>query len=211
MLIFSVLMLGVILTITLALANIFLPRLKSVGESINSAAAIYAADSVTEWCIYTQRNRQPPVPQPTMSNGATYTIFYGSNPGTCASTESPLNHTLTGTYRGVSRSLKVTTGTTITSAPASIPRGGTVMVTWDNIDNPTSTDWIGLYQTSASDFAFTDWVYVSCTKTPGSYSSSGSCNFAIPNSIPGGTYEFRLFSNNGYTKLATSAPFTITP
>lgn len=107
-LIFSVLMLGVILTITLTLANTLLPRLRSAGEATNSIGAIYAADSAVEWCLYTQRGRVPAVPQPPiMSNGATYTIAYGASPGTCAPSESPLNHIITGTYRDVTRAFKI--------------------------------------------------------------------------------------------------------
>ncbi|MBI2068718.1 MAG: hypothetical protein HYT67_01270 [Candidatus Yanofskybacteria bacterium] len=106
-LIFSVLMLGVILTITLSLANTLLPRLKSAQDSLSSVAAIYAADSAVEWCLYTQRDRQPPVSQPVMSNGATYTILFGAGPGTCAPAESPLNHTVIGTFRTVTRAFKV--------------------------------------------------------------------------------------------------------
>ncbi|MBI2064235.1 MAG: hypothetical protein HYT66_00790 [Candidatus Yanofskybacteria bacterium] len=106
-LIFSVLMLGVILTITLSLANTLLPRLRSARDSLSSVAAIYAADSAVEWCLYTQRDRQPPVPQPVMSNGATYTMLFGVAPATCAPAESPLNHTVIGTFRTVTRAFKI--------------------------------------------------------------------------------------------------------
>ena len=106
-LIFSVLMLGVILTITLSLANTLLPRLKSSGDSLSSVAAIYAADSGVEWCLYTHRGKAPAVPQPVMSNGATYTILFGIAPAACASTESPLNHTVIGTHRNVARAFIV--------------------------------------------------------------------------------------------------------
>ena len=106
-LIFSVLMLGVILTITLSLANTLLPRLRSAHDALNSVAAIYAADSAVEWCLYTQRDRQPSVPQPVMSNGATYAILFGAGPGTCAPAESPWNHIITGTFRSVTRAFKI--------------------------------------------------------------------------------------------------------
>jgi len=106
-LIFSVLMLGVILTITLSLANSILPRLRSSSDALSSVAAIYAADSGVEWCLYTQRDRQPPVPQPVMSNGATYTMLFGVAPATCAPAESPLNHTVIGTFRTVTRAFKI--------------------------------------------------------------------------------------------------------
>lgn len=102
--IFAVLILGVIMTITLALGAIFLPKLRSATESVGSAGAAYAADSALEWCLYTQRGRLPASAQPTMSNGATYNLYFGTNPATCAPTETPLNHRAVGTFRGVSRS-----------------------------------------------------------------------------------------------------------
>ena len=104
-LIFSVLMLGVILTITLALGNIFLPRLRTSTEAINSVAAIYTADSALEWCLHEQRARTPSVSVPTMSITATYVIYFGSGLASCTPAETPLNHRAVGTYRGVTRSL----------------------------------------------------------------------------------------------------------
>lgn len=106
-LIFSVLMLGVILTITLGLANIFLPRLRASSDAIGSVSAIYAADSAVEWCLYTQRSKSPALAQPILSNGATYTIMFGASVASCAPTESPLNHSITGTYRDITRAFKI--------------------------------------------------------------------------------------------------------
>jgi len=106
-LIFSVLMLGVILTITLALGNIFLPKLRTATQAINSAAAAYAADGALEWCLYTQRGKLPALVQPTLTNGATFAVYYpgaANTLATCAPAETPLNHRVVGTYRGVSRS-----------------------------------------------------------------------------------------------------------
>ena len=105
-LIFSVLMLGVILTITLALGNIFLPRLRTSTEAINSIAAIYTADSALEWCLHKQRAGSPVVNPPTMSISSTYIIYFGAGIATCATTETPLNHRVVGTFRGVTRSLE---------------------------------------------------------------------------------------------------------
>ncbi len=103
--IFSVLILGVILTITLALGNIFLPRLRTSTEAIDSVAAIYTADSALEWCLYQQRAKLPSVSAPTMSIGATYVIYFGPGLASCVPAETPLNHRAVGTYRGVTRSL----------------------------------------------------------------------------------------------------------
>lgn len=105
-LIFSVLMLGVILTITLALGNIFLPRLRTSTEAVNSIAAVYTADSALEWCLHEQRARPPSVGAPTISlTGATYVIYFGSGLSSCTPAETPLNHRAVGTYREVTRSL----------------------------------------------------------------------------------------------------------
>ena len=91
------------LAITLALAAIFLPKLRVVGDAAaGSVGAIYAADSALEWCIYTNR-ANPILSPPVMINGATYTLI----PVDC--TILPLNHQVVGTYRSVSRSLQVTT------------------------------------------------------------------------------------------------------
>lgn len=106
-LIFSVLMLGVILTITLSLGNIFLPRLRTSSEVINSMAAIYAADSALEWCLHEQRARPPSVSAPTMSNNATYMLYFGSGVASCTPAEDPLDHRVVGTYNGVTRSLEI--------------------------------------------------------------------------------------------------------
>ena len=100
-------MLGVILTITLALANIFLPKLRTATQAVSSVPAAYASDSGLEWCLYTQRGRLPALGQPIMTNGSTFAVYYPGNANTlatCASTETPLNHRAVGTYRGVSRS-----------------------------------------------------------------------------------------------------------
>jgi len=98
-------MLGVILTITLALGNIFLPHLRTSSDAINSVGAIYTADSALEWCLHEQRARPPSVSAPTMSIGATYVIYFGSGLASCVPAETPLNHRAVGTYRGVTRSL----------------------------------------------------------------------------------------------------------
>lgn len=91
------------LAITLALAGIYLPKLRAVGDAgAGSVGAIYAADSALEWCIYTNR-ANPALPQPVMANGATYRLI----PADC--TVMPLNHQAVGTYHNVSRSLEVTT------------------------------------------------------------------------------------------------------
>ena len=101
-------MLGVILTITLSLGNIFLPRLKTSTEAIDSIAALYTADSALEWCLHEQRAKSPSVTAPTMSISSTYVVYFGSGLALCTPSEKPLNHRAVGSYRGITRSLDMT-------------------------------------------------------------------------------------------------------
>jgi hypothetical protein len=108
--IFTVLILGSMLAITLALTAIYLPRIRAVGDASNgSVGAIYAADSAIEWCLYTSRGN-PPLPSPTMFNGSTYAI---QNPLTAAPDNCTASNSISiqavGTYHSVSRSLQVNT------------------------------------------------------------------------------------------------------
>jgi len=99
---------------------------------------------------------------------------------------------------------------TMSASPATVAAGGGVTATWSGITSPTTTDWIGLYPMGAADTAFVAWIYVSCSQAPGSARAAGSCAFTIPATVAGGSYELRLFSNNGYTKLATSNAVSVT-
>ena len=82
-------------------------------------------------------------------------------------------------------------------------------VNWSAVANPATRDWIGLYRVGDPDTAFVTWVYdSSCTQVAGNTAkSSGSCSF--PMTVAGGNYEFRLFSNDGFTRLATSNAVTV--
>jgi hypothetical protein len=73
--------------------------------------------------------------------------------------------------------------------------GSTPAITWQGVSAPSSSDWIGLYKSGAPDNAYLAWIY-----TGGG--SSGTKAFPIPRGIPGGDYELRMFSNNGYTRIA---------
>jgi subtilisin len=98
----------------------------------------------------------------------------------------------------------------LTANPATATAGGTITAAWSEIGNPAAMDWIGLYAPGGADNAFIHWVYTSCSKTPSSAQASGSCPFVVPSNVPTGTYELRLNSNNGFTRLATSNGLTIT-
>jgi len=108
----------------------------------------------------------------------------------------------------ISSSAPGSSGLTVTSS--TVTAGGGMDVAWTGIPTPTSTDWIGLYTPGAPDTAFLAWTYVSCTQTPGAARAAGACPFLIPAGLAPGTYELRLLANNVFTRLATSAPFTVT-
>lgn len=87
-------------------------------------------------------------------------------------------------------------------------------VKWSAIRNTKPTDWFGVYAPGDPDSvqgnkpqAPKGWLYVSC-KDPDIGHEFGQCDFDL-SKLPNGTYEFRLFSEDGFTKLATSSQFTI--
>ena len=88
-------------------------------------------------------------------------------------------------------------------------RGGSVTASWSGISTPTAFDWIALYSPGAANTAYIDWIYVSCSQTPGSPAAAGSCAFVVPSTIPAGTYELRLLANDQYSVLSTSNAFTV--
>jgi hypothetical protein len=101
-------------------------------------------------------------------------------------------------------------GPSLSVSPMTIAPGGTVTASWSGIVSPSSTDWIGLYTPGAANASFIDWLYVSCSKTPGTARASGSCSFTLPTTLSPGTYQLRLLANDGFTVLATSSSFTVT-
>ena len=114
------------------------------------------------------------------------------------------------TLLATSNSFTVTGSLSLTVSPTTVPAGGTVNATWNKIASPTSTDWIGLYLPEAANSSFIDWIYVSCSNSAGASSTAGSCAFVLPNNLAPGMYALRLFTNNGFTLLATSNSFTVT-
>ena len=95
---------------------------------------------------------------------------------------------------------------TLVTTPNSVPPGGTITAVWNGIAAPTVKDWIGLYvpgSPQGSSFPSLAWRY-----TTGS--ASGNVPLVIPGALAPGTYELRLFSNDGYTRLATSNTITVT-
>jgi subtilisin len=62
-------------------------------------------------------------------------------------------------------------------------------------------DWLAFASTAAPNTSYNTFVYV------GGGTTTRTWTVTMPN--PPGTYEFRLFLNNGYTRVATSPPITV--
>ncbi len=106
---------------------------------------------------------------------------------------------------------------TLSVSPGSAQAGTSVTASWANISSPSSTDWVGVYPSSSTaNNAYVGWFYVrptsgTCSSSVSGAASSGGCTYGLGSLPAGSGYEMRLFSNNGYTRLATSNSFTILP
>jgi uncharacterized repeat protein (TIGR01451 family) len=95
--------------------------------------------------------------------------------------------------------------TALSASPDRVLIGASTSVTWSGIASPMLYDWIGMYRVGDGDGFYLSYQYVdlSCTGASPSYPwAAGACSFTLP-STPG-TYEFRLFTNSTYVRLATS-------
>ena len=80
--------------------------------------------------------------------------------------------------------------------------GATVTVTLAN-GFGGSRDWLALASTSAANTSNLGWTYV------GTGVFNRTWSVAMPSNP--GTYEFRLFTNDGYTRVATSPTIVVVP
>jgi hypothetical protein len=115
------------------------------------------------------------------------------------------------TYTRLAASGMVTVsgGGSLTASPSAVAPGGTVTVSWNNLSASAVNDWIGRYVVGSADPDYGDWKFSSsCAQNLGSSAqSSGSCLFTMP--LISGTYEFRLFAGESYTRRAVSAPVMV--
>jgi Fibronectin type III domain/Right handed beta helix region len=102
-------------------------------------------------------------------------------------------------------------GPTLSASPAAVAPGASVTASWAGVTAPTVRDWIGVYVPGAANSAYntSSWRYTSsCTKTAGTTAkASGSCPIPMPSTA--GTYELRLFANDGFTLIAKSPAITV--
>ncbi len=67
-------------------------------------------------------------------------------------------------------------------------------------------DWVALAAQGAPDSEYSDWQYLNGSgDAPGV--TSATLSFTAPSTL--GSYELRLFANNGYERLATSSPIVV--
>ncbi|HZP14217.1 MAG TPA: hypothetical protein VFA96_00225, partial [Nocardioides sp.] len=95
----------------------------------------------------------------------------------------------------------------LSAGPSPVNAGLAVTATWSDVTAPTSQDWIGVFANTVGS-APDSGTRVAWRFTDGA--ASGTTPITLPvSTAPGTTYELRLFSNNGFTKLATSTPFGV--
>lgn len=79
--------------------------------------------------------------------------------------------------------------------------GGNIAVAYGGVTSPSAKDWIGIYAADAGPGGPGNpsllWRYTAGT-------ASGNVVFPAP-TLPSGAYQARLFSNNGYTTLASTS------
>lgn len=95
---------------------------------------------------------------------------------------------------------------TVTTTTTPALKDGTLGMAWSGVLSPTSLDWIGVYQVGSVDTSYLSWSYTDGT-------NRGKLTLALNqlNLVPGIDYEVRLYTNDSYTRLSTSAPFRLNP
>jgi hypothetical protein len=96
---------------------------------------------------------------------------------------------------------------TIVALPATVNPGAPITVTVANgPGNPM--DWVTLADSTAPDTVYTNWKFLNgSTAPPATGVTAATLTFTAPTTP--GTYIFRFFANNTFTKLATSGTVTV--
>ena len=96
---------------------------------------------------------------------------------------------------------------TLPPESATAPTGS--VATLDVTGGPANpADWVGIYAAGAPDGSFLAWTYLAGSATlPATGVANASLTFTLPESA--GAYEARLFADNGYGRLTTSAPINV--
>ncbi|HKF68558.1 MAG TPA: IPT/TIG domain-containing protein, partial [Vicinamibacterales bacterium] len=156
------------------------------GFAASSVVRWNGANRTTTFVSSTQLQATIPATDLASSGTAQVTVFTPSPGG---GTSSALPFTIGGTP-------------TLSVSATSATTGAPVTVTLTN-GFGGSTDWMVLAATGASPYSYLQWTYVGAGVTTRTWTVN------MPSTA--GTYEFRLFPNNGYTIAATSPTITVTP
>jgi hypothetical protein len=89
---------------------------------------------------------------------------------------------------------------------SSVAAGGALAVSWGNVPNASTTNWIGLYATGAGDRD----SYAGAERSTSGLATD-SAQFAIPAAVPSGMFELRLYAEKGAAaRIAASPAFRVT-
>lgn len=100
------------------------------------------------------------------------------------------------------RTFSIDPPATLAVSASGVAPGATVTVTLTNGFGGTY-DWLGLAAVGAPNTSYISWTYVGANVTTRTWS------VAMPTTA--GSYEFRLFLDFGYTRVATSPPVAVDP
>lgn len=132
-------------------------------------------------------------------------VWTPSMPSTAGSYE--IRQFEVGTFNRVATSDTISVSDQTNPVPPTIHVSSTAgaayaVITATLYDGPgNSNDWWGLSAVGASDYSYVRWKYVPAG------SSADTWQVSIPATT--GDYEFRLYENNTYNRLATSSAITI--
>jgi phage terminase large subunit-like protein len=80
---------------------------------------------------------------------------------------------------------------------------------WAGIPSPTRADWIGLYRPGMDSRRYIDYMYVNGLRYPTEPLATGQQFMTVPPDLTETSYEFRLFSNGGFSQLGGTDPFLL--
>ena len=112
------------------------------------------------------------------------------------------NDTLT--RLATSNAFEVVAGPGVSVSPAAVAAGGTLAVTWTGIAEPTTTD-------RRARVAQRTRRQLRRVEQYDAGAASGGLELALPESVPPGPHELRLFAQNTYQRLAVSNLVTVGP
>ena len=131
----------------------------------------------------------------------TWTVTMPSTPGTYEFRLYPNN----GSTRAATSPTVTVAGSptppVLSVSATSVAPGASVTVTLTN-GYGGATDWLAFASTSAPDTSYLKYVYIGAGVT--------TRTWTVTAPTTPGTYEFRLYPNNGYTRAATSPTVTVT-